>query len=708
MATTPTNLPVPSESPRDLKFNAGKIDEFVTSSGWTYTDRFGNKHYTIEGINYLAQQVMNSFGYVTLTGVSFTTGATITKPDEVLFNEANNEYYKWTGSFSSGPKVVPANSTPESTGGIGAGAWLSVGDSTLRTDLATGGKAALVGYGDTTVEGALDSLFNSVLYYSQFGTLQALQAHIVSNNLKRVDIVFDEVVTFGPGSGGLGTIVTLSDMDYLGVRGLVIRDTLLYSGSFDITRVFDLKNISNLYFEVDASSTLEYVGDDKRGLTPLRLDGCGNMSYVGKTNKCYQGYEIKNVDTLTVRSTNLDTRYPNSLKNIGLVDIKSKNNGCRRDFFLTDNCDGGVIDIDAVDTQQGTPIKMYFFNGNMDNQVSNLTVNYKYRSTGRYDSILPSRTPPIWLEWGWDSSTTETIVAGLMRNIVINYDVSGGTWGAVIGTRKLIDETVGDTLPRGYVFSNIVVTGRIELGGGGTGNNAVFFNFRDSNNWKAGDSVNGFACKDLVVVKQNGGNVALNVSQLLDAVTNYGGITFDNVSCQSAVTDASDYNKVKFRNCIFSDFASLGATPDVSRSASGSFMFIKNASDTRNFKLGTISTYRNVSLWNLEIVASSPLSGVTSAWHGRIQGTLSVGSSPVALTMEGSVQSSYTKGTTATPTITADTNGNVYLNFAGWDNLEANIAVNVNMQYDEFSGGANKSVRGMLSKENGGFSLNLS
>lgn len=31
MATTPTNLPVPSESPRDLKFNAGKIDEFVTS-----------------------------------------------------------------------------------------------------------------------------------------------------------------------------------------------------------------------------------------------------------------------------------------------------------------------------------------------------------------------------------------------------------------------------------------------------------------------------------------------------------------------------------------------------------------------------------------------------------------------------------------------------------------------------------------------------
>ncbi|HFZ1709110.1 TPA: effector protein [Citrobacter sedlakii] len=135
MATQPTNLPVPSESPRDLKFNAGKIDEFVTSMGWTYTDRFGNKHYTIEGIIYLAQQVMNAFGYVTLTDVTFTTGATLNNPNEVLFNEADNNYYKWTGSFAAGPKVVPENSTPESTGGIGPGKWLSVGDAALRSDL---------------------------------------------------------------------------------------------------------------------------------------------------------------------------------------------------------------------------------------------------------------------------------------------------------------------------------------------------------------------------------------------------------------------------------------------------------------------------------------------------------------------------------------------------------------------------------------------
>ncbi|HBN7128701.1 TPA: hypothetical protein L3381_000986 [Escherichia coli] len=144
MATQPTNLPVPSESPRDLKFNAGKIDEFVTSMGWTYTDRFGQKHYTIKGINYLSQQAMAAYGYVILTGKTFTTGATLNNPNEVLLNTVDGEYYKWTGSFATGGKVVPENSTPASTGGIGPGAWIGVGDASLRAALAAPGGVNLV------------------------------------------------------------------------------------------------------------------------------------------------------------------------------------------------------------------------------------------------------------------------------------------------------------------------------------------------------------------------------------------------------------------------------------------------------------------------------------------------------------------------------------------------------------------------------------
>ncbi|MCK7317167.1 hypothetical protein L8P35_10680 [Enterobacter cloacae] len=130
MATQPTNLPVPSESPRDLKFNAGKIDEFVTSLVNTYVDRFGNEHYTIEGLRWLAQQAIAQFGYITLD--SFEDGNTLTLPNQVLHLEATGEYYRWDGAL---PKVVPDNSTPETTGGIGPGAWLSVGDATLRGEV---------------------------------------------------------------------------------------------------------------------------------------------------------------------------------------------------------------------------------------------------------------------------------------------------------------------------------------------------------------------------------------------------------------------------------------------------------------------------------------------------------------------------------------------------------------------------------------------
>lgn len=130
MATQPTQNSVPSESPRDLKFNAGKIDEFVTSMGWTYTDRFGNQHYTIEGLRWLAQQAISAFGYITLD--SFEDGNTLTLPNQVLRLEATGEYYRWDGPL---PKDVPENSTPETSGGIGAGKWLSVGDTALRTQI---------------------------------------------------------------------------------------------------------------------------------------------------------------------------------------------------------------------------------------------------------------------------------------------------------------------------------------------------------------------------------------------------------------------------------------------------------------------------------------------------------------------------------------------------------------------------------------------
>ncbi|OZS72275.1 hypothetical protein CHI95_22470, partial [Providencia rettgeri] len=50
MSTIPTQNPVPSEAPRDLKYNSGKIDEFVNSEFLTYVDRQDNERLTIKGL----------------------------------------------------------------------------------------------------------------------------------------------------------------------------------------------------------------------------------------------------------------------------------------------------------------------------------------------------------------------------------------------------------------------------------------------------------------------------------------------------------------------------------------------------------------------------------------------------------------------------------------------------------------------------------
>lgn len=140
MATTPTNKPIPSEDPRDLKFNAGKIDEVVNSDAHYYTDRFGVRRWTIAGFQYTAEEAIRNYGYITID--SFEDGATLTLPNQVLRYEATGEYYRWDGEF---PKTVPSSSTPETAGGVGLGAWVSVGDAALRTELSFSDGYKLIG-----------------------------------------------------------------------------------------------------------------------------------------------------------------------------------------------------------------------------------------------------------------------------------------------------------------------------------------------------------------------------------------------------------------------------------------------------------------------------------------------------------------------------------------------------------------------------------
>lgn len=142
MATTPTNKPIPSEDPRDLKFNAGKIDEEMNSSADYYTDRFSVQRLTNTGRNNQFQdaqedkeerfqQFLLSSGYQFLG--DYENGPyTITARNQII--RYQSEF--WRLNASTNPPYI--------TTGINSTSWavdvthlVSVGDANLRQELAS-------------------------------------------------------------------------------------------------------------------------------------------------------------------------------------------------------------------------------------------------------------------------------------------------------------------------------------------------------------------------------------------------------------------------------------------------------------------------------------------------------------------------------------------------------------------------------------------
>lgn len=145
MTTYATNNPVGSTDPRDLYDNAQNFDHLLLDQqNLVWPDRLGNPRKTWFGLETMVSEAAGSFGYVLLSGVSFTSGATVNL-NEALLDTSTNEYFVWTGVYPEGGKIVPPGSTPDSAGGQGPGKWLSIGSASLRAQLSSSNGALLVG-----------------------------------------------------------------------------------------------------------------------------------------------------------------------------------------------------------------------------------------------------------------------------------------------------------------------------------------------------------------------------------------------------------------------------------------------------------------------------------------------------------------------------------------------------------------------------------
>ena len=131
-----TGNPIGSTDARDRSDNSEFLDEVVNSLDLTKPDRLGRARDTLEGI------YQKSAYYRAGT---FDAGYTLTNNRQTL--AYGNAEYSWSGAF---PKVVATASTPETTGGIGTGAWVDRTDVTLRSGLASPEGATLVSDGAAT------------------------------------------------------------------------------------------------------------------------------------------------------------------------------------------------------------------------------------------------------------------------------------------------------------------------------------------------------------------------------------------------------------------------------------------------------------------------------------------------------------------------------------------------------------------------------
>uniref|UniRef100_A0AAU8B8R4 Tail protein n=1 Tax=Escherichia phage Baskent_phicoli_1 TaxID=3145031 RepID=A0AAU8B8R4_9CAUD len=136
------------------------------------------------------------FGYITRR--SFEKGFNVTTWNEALLWEEDGDYYRWDGTL---PKNVPAGSTPEASGGIGLGAWVSVGDASLRADLSSKDGMELIG-GDLKSYGAdasgstpCDSQLSQMLADKKF--IVNSGTYLITSTIE-VDISSLEYVEVGP------------------------------------------------------------------------------------------------------------------------------------------------------------------------------------------------------------------------------------------------------------------------------------------------------------------------------------------------------------------------------------------------------------------------------------------------------------------------------------------------------------------------------
>lgn len=156
MTTYNTGNPLGSAAAKDLYDNAQNFDHLsVDLINETWPDRFGKMRLTWHGMEQQYKAALNSLGWNPVG--TFQQGAIANVAGDIIQDETNDVWYRWD-DLATLPKNVPSGSTPDTTGGIGDGAWKAVDVSdVLRKELMLNSGASQIGSASgKTVQQELD------------------------------------------------------------------------------------------------------------------------------------------------------------------------------------------------------------------------------------------------------------------------------------------------------------------------------------------------------------------------------------------------------------------------------------------------------------------------------------------------------------------------------------------------------------------------
>lgn len=517
MATTPTNNPIPSEDPRDLKFNAGKIDEEVNGSADYYADRFGVQRLTNTGRD-------NQFQDAQTQRESVFVASQADK--EARFQQfLLSSGYQFLGDYENGPYTITARNqiiryqnefwrlnaatNPQyTTTGVNSTSWatdvthlVSVGDANLRQELYQPTGLGLIG---------------------QCSTMSALR-NIVFNQVGQ-QIFLKEHTSGQSAGGGIFYCHSLSSVGYTDDNGCQI-----INNAGQVLRRKDIHHLYSDMFGLIPGGNIDTVlANMYKASRTFKMEdawichqGYGNPSYRSNGGLDFDlsdgiGFYVRGVTTGAYGPTILHAGNNVCMwihKNIATANEFWISGGFlnlrivgRDDTFTTNNPNTGATPLRASD-MWGAQFKHLYISGYVNNTSGSAIHLYNdtaWTEGAELDDVIV-RSSAVGLRLSRNKtagSTATDSFKNLKGNISINAGISG------IGINYMV---IGDGTAAGKCFlygHNLTITGWMS---NGSWHNGVFlsdysecFNGLITLDWD-GYGINSSATSEVVHLLRVGG-----------------------------------------------------------------------------------------------------------------------------------------------------------------------------------------------------------